>query len=238
MGEPVGALSRGLALGLWAAVLLRSAGDGRLDLLLRAQYHPLVTLAGGLLAALAAAQLLVALRQHRGQQGRRAPADPAHWRTTLATAAVALLVLAMPPDPSFADLATRRPQDLVAAESGLSFVLPPLQRSLTDWVRLLREQPDPRLYDGDAVRVSGFVLPVPGEPPRLARLLVRCCIADAAPVGLPVAWPADRPWPAADRWLAVEGVMRAVAGADGQAELVIVPTTIRAIPRPARPLEP
>ncbi|MEB3265452.1 MAG: TIGR03943 family protein [Cyanobacteriota bacterium] len=229
----MGALSRGLALGLWAAVLLRSAGDGRLDLLLRAQYHPLVVLAGGLLAALAVAQLLVALGWRR-----RRVADPGRWPATLATAGVAVLLLALPPDPSFADLAARRPQDLVAAESGLNFVLPPLQRSLTDWVRLLREQPDPRLYDGDAVRVSGFVLPVSGEPPRLARLLVRCCLADAAPVGLPVAWPADRPWPPADQWLAVEGVMRQVRSADGQARLVIVPSQIRRIPRPARPLEP
>jgi uncharacterized repeat protein (TIGR03943 family) len=229
----VGALSRGLALALWAGVLLRSSLDGRLDLLLRAQYHPLVALAGALLAALAAAQLLVALRPG----GRRA-SDPAQWRLTLATAVLALLMLCVPPTLSFADLAARRPADLVAAESGLSFVLPPAQRSLTDWVRLLQEQPDPRLYDGDAVRVSGFVLPVPGEAPRLARLLVRCCIADAAPVGLPVAWPEDRPWPPTDQWLAVEGVMRQRSRPDGGGRLEIVPRRIRPIPRPERPLEP
>ena len=46
------ALIRGLALGLWAAVLLRSSVDGRLDLLLRSGFHPLIWVAGGLLLLL------------------------------------------------------------------------------------------------------------------------------------------------------------------------------------------
>jgi len=112
-------------------------------------------------------------------------------------------------------------------------VLPPAQRSLTDWVRLLRHQPDPQLHAGDPVRISGFVLPVPGQQPQLARLLVRCCLADATPVGLPVRWPSSAPPPAADTWLAIEGRMQA----DGD-QLVVVPERIRPIPRPARPLEP
>ncbi|MEB3351181.1 MAG: TIGR03943 family protein [Cyanobacteriota bacterium] len=228
----MGALNRSLALGLWALVLLRSASDGRLDLLLRAVYHPLVALAGGLLLALALLQLAVALRWQAAIQER------GQGRLTLATAAVALALLVVPPAPSFADLAARRPPDPVAAEAGLSFVLPPAERSLTDWVRLLREQPDPRLHDGDPVRVSGFVLPVAGEAPQLARLLVRCCLADAAPVGLAVRWPAGQPWPPADRWLAIEGVMRQGRARDGSPRVEIEARRVRAIPRPARPLEP
>jgi uncharacterized repeat protein (TIGR03943 family) len=100
-------------------------------------------------------------------------------------------------------------------------------------VCLLRSQPDPRLFDGDPVRISGFVLPLQGQQPQLARLLVRCCLADATPVGLPVRWPAGRPAPRADQWLAIEGRM----AAEGE-RLVVVPRRIRAIPRPARPLEP
>ena len=38
-------------MGLWAAVLLRSSVDGRLDLLLRQAFHPLVWAAGLLLLA-------------------------------------------------------------------------------------------------------------------------------------------------------------------------------------------
>jgi uncharacterized repeat protein (TIGR03943 family) len=227
------ALWRALALGLWALVLLRSAVDGRLNLLLRAVFHPLVAVAGLLLLTLAGLQLVVAVRDPRGRA--EAGRGPALWVLS-ATALVAVLVLVLPPAPSFADLAGQRPRDETGAEE-LSFVLPPAQRSLTDWVRLLRSQPDPALHDGAPVRISGFVLPMPEGPPQLARLLVRCCLADATPVGLPVRWPADAPTPRADQWLAIEGRMARESGPSGE-RLVVVAEALRPIPRPERPLEP
>ncbi len=231
-----GALWRGTALALWSLVLLRSSVDGRLDLLLRAAFHPLVAFAGVALAALALAQLAQALPRSGGGRERVRAGDRA---VLLVTALLSAAMLLWPPAPSFADLASQRPRDQTAEEE-LGFVLPPSQRSLTDWVRLLRAQPDPQLFAGDPVRISGFVLPVPGEPPQLARLLVRCCLADAAPVGMPVRWAALGPAPPADQWLAVEGVMALeTAPPPGAGErLVVVPQRIRPIPRPARPLEP
>jgi len=220
-------LLRGLALALWAVVLLQSSVDGRLDLLLRAVFHPLVSVAGGVLLMLAVLQVLAGF-----QAGEPRGGPQRDGRLSLVTAAIALLLIAWPPNPSFADLASQRPGDDTASES-LSFVLPPAQRSLTDWVRLLRSQPDPQLFIGDPVRISGFVLPVPDQPPEIARLLVRCCLADATPVGLPVRWPSDQPLPKADQWLAIEGTM----AADND-RLVVVPTVIQPIPRPRRPLEP
>ncbi|MCT0207445.1 TIGR03943 family putative permease subunit [Synechococcus sp. CS-1332] len=225
-------LWRAASLGLWAVVLIYSSVDGRLDLLLRAVFHPLVALAGLLLLAVALLQLHLAFGPGRQERGDRRQA-----RTLLLTAAIALLVLLLPPAPSFADLAGQRPRD-ETAESELSFVLPPAQRSLTDWVRLLRSQPDPQLFAGDPVRISGFVLPMEGEPPQLARLLVRCCLADASPVGLPVRWPAGAaPFPA-DQWLAIEGVMDLRPAPGGGERLEVIPSRLRPIPRPARPLEP
>jgi uncharacterized repeat protein (TIGR03943 family) len=226
----VASLIRAAVLGLWAAVLLRSSVDGRLDLLLRAAFHPLVLLAGFALLLIALLQLVLGLKQ-RQADGERTGLRRDR-RQALFSGAIAVLLLAFPPAPSFADLARQRPADDTVSES-LSFVLPPAQRSLTDWVRLLRHQPDPQLHAGDPVRISGFVLPVPGQQPQLARLLVRCCLADATPVGLPVRWPSSAPPPAADTWLAIEGRMQA----DGN-HLVVVPERIRPIPRPARPLEP
>ena len=228
---------RGLALGLWAVVLLQSSVDGRLDLLLRAAFHPLVSSAGGVLLMLAVVQVLAGLRQWRGGSGGGGsgggePPSRQERRLSIATAAIAALIIALPANPSFADLASQRPADDTAADT-LSFVLPPAQRSLTDWVRLLRSKPDPKLFDEDPVRISGFVLPMPDGPPELARLLVRCCLADATPVGLPVRWPAGEPLPQADQWLAIEGRM-----AIENDQLQVVPESIRPIPRPARPLEP
>ncbi|MEB3316553.1 MAG: TIGR03943 family protein [Cyanobacteriota bacterium] len=230
------ALWRGAALALWSLLLLRSSVDGRLDLLLRAAFHPLVAFAGVALGALALAQLAQA---RPGAAGARERVRPAERWLALATALLTAAVVAWPPTPSFADLASQRPRDQTAAEE-LAFVLPPSQRSLTDWVRLLRAQPDPRLFAGDPVRISGFVLPEPGEAPLLARLLVRCCLADAAPVGLPVRWSALGPAPPADQWVAIEGVMAVEAAPrpGGEERLVVVPRRIQPIPRPARPLEP
>jgi len=227
----VAALIRSLALGLWALVLLRSAGDGRLDLLLRAIFHPLVQGAGWLLLLLALVQLLLALQELRA--GRRVTRQELRISSlsAAATAAIAGLMLTLPPNPSFAELARQRPSE-DSSDPGLSFTLPPAQRSLTDWVRLLRSHPDPALHVGEPVRISGFVLPMPDGPPQLARLLVRCCLADATPVGLPVRWPAGA-LPAADRWLAIEGRLER----EGEG-LVVVPSRIRSMARPARPLEP
>jgi uncharacterized repeat protein (TIGR03943 family) len=230
------ALWRGTALALWGLLLLRSALDGRLDLLLRAVFHPLVAVAGAGLMALAIAQLA---QGRPGAPGARERVRPAERWLVLLTALLTAAVLAWPPAPSFADLASQRPRDQ-SAEEELAFVLPPSQRSLTDWVRLLRAQPDPQLFLGDPVRISGFVWPVPGEPPQLARLLVRCCLADASPVGLPVRWAALGPAPPADQWLAIEGVMAVEPDPQtgGGQRVVVVPRRIRSIPRPARPLEP
>lgn len=241
MGQPVAPLvlaplARAAALALWAIVLLQSSLDGRLDLLLRAAFHPLVGAAGITLMALALLQTMALVRRHRsgGGEGRRQG-----WRDgrlSLATAAVAALMLALPANPSLSDLASQRPADQTGSET-LSLVLPPAQRSLTDWVRLLRSQPDPQLYAGDPVRISGFVMPVADGPPQLARLLVRCCLADATPVGLAVRWPADQAPPNTDQWLRIEGRMSIEPKGNG-GQLVVVPDSISPIPRPARPLEP
>jgi uncharacterized repeat protein (TIGR03943 family) len=212
-------------LSLWGLVLLVSSLSGRLHLLLHPAFHGLVAGAGVVLLVLAA---LLALR------GRHRPDErlPIHW---LLSAVVANAVLLVPPDPSFTVLATGRSQGLPDPPR-LAFLLPPDQRSLSEWVRLLRSRPDPSLYDGQAVRISGFVLPVADGQPLLARLQVRCCLADATPMGLPVAWPKDYR-PVANQWLAIEGRM-ATATLAGEAHSVVRPEQIRPIPRPQRPLEP
>lgn len=212
-------------LALWGLVLLLSSLSGRLDLLLHAAFHGLVAAAGLILIALALALLRW---RHRLARTRM----PLAW---LVTAVVGLAVLLLPPDPSFTVLASGRPQGLPEPPP-LAFILPPEQRSLSEWVRLLRSRPDPALYDGQAVRISGFVLPQPQGAPLLARLQVRCCLADATPIGLPVAWP-EGFRPQANQWLALEGTM-STATLDGEPTSVVQPRRIRAIARPRRPLEP
>jgi uncharacterized repeat protein (TIGR03943 family) len=210
---------------LWGWVLVWSSVSARLDLLLNAIFHPVVAIAGVVLMVLGALQLRFASRL------KTSPA-PLSW---LISVAVACLVLLFPPSPSFSDLASNRSDNLPEAPQ-LSFFLPPEQRTLTEWVRLLRSQPDPNLHAGDPVRISGFVLQRPGMQPQLARLTVRCCLADATPAGLPIEWPENAD-PKPDQWLAIEGTMTTQTQ-DGLLINVVKPTTIQSIPRPKRPLEP
>ena len=214
-----------LVLTLWGWVLVWSSLSSRLDLLLNAAFHPVVAIAGVVL-------MLLGLMQLRPSARRRRTVSPFGW---LLSALMAMLILVIPPEPSFSDLAASRPDSLPAAPT-LSFFLPPEQRTLTEWVRLLRSQPDPELHAGDPVKISGFVLYRPGEPLQLARLTVRCCLADATPAGLPVDWPADAD-PQADQWLEIEGTM-AVQERNGVPVSVVKPNRLTVIPRPERPLEP
>ena len=214
-----------LVLALWGWVLVWSSLSSRLDLLLNAAFHPVVAIADVVL-------MLLGLMQLRPSARRRRAVSPFGW---LLSALMAMLILVIPPEPSFSDLAASRPDSLPAAPT-LSFFLPPEQRTLTEWVRLLRSQPDPELHAGDPVKISGFVLDRPGEPLQLARLTVRCCLADATPAGLPVDWPADAD-PQADQWLEIEGTM-AVQERNGVPVSVVKPNRLTVIPRPERPLEP
>lgn len=230
MGESLAALMRPIALALWGLVLVVSTLSGRLELLLSGPFHPLVGLSGVVMLAMALQQALALRRSSNRRPGER------RWnRGWVLSALLAIAVLVVPPNPSFSDLASNRSSEL-AQEAELDFLLPPAQRSLTDWVRLLRSQPDPELYQGDAVRISGFVLAQGDGPAQLGRLLVRCCLADATPIGLPVRWPTGYQ-PQADQWLAIEGEM-GVERVGGQQRSVVLVERLRPIPRPARPLEP
>ena len=131
--------------------------------------------------------------------------------------------------------ASNRPQGLPDPPE-LAFVLPPEQRSLTEWVRLLRSQPDPDLVAGNPVRISGFVWRQPQGPPLIARLTVRCCLADATPAGLAVEWP-ESFIPQTNQWLAIEGTMSVQTRKERRIP-VVIPKNITPIARPERPLEP
>ena len=215
---------RGTLLIIWGWIVLWSVISGRLDLLLRGVFHSLVGVSG---AALILAGVVLVMRR----RGRRERMPWSWW----SSATIALLVLLMPPNPSFSDLAENRPQGLPEPPE-LAFVLPPGQRTLTEWVRLLRSQQDPDLVDGNPVNISGFVWKQRNGPPLIARLTVRCCLADATPAGLAVDWP-DGFEPTTNQWLAIQGEM-AVTMRNEQRVAVVIPKIITAIVRPKRPLEP
>ena len=206
--------------------MLWSTFSGRLDLLMRGVFHPVVGVTGVVLIVLALFQLSPRFIQRRQKV-------PLSWALSSLVAASALL---FPPDPSFSDLATRRPISNLYQSARLAFHLPPEQRTLMEWVYMLSSQPDPELHKGAPVRISGFVWDRPGESAMLARLIVKCCLADATPVGLYVEWP-DGFIPKTDQWLEIEGIM-IVNEVDGNLLNVVQVKNIRKISRPENPLEP
>ena len=103
-------------------------------------------------------------------------------------------------------------------------------------IRDRRSQPDPDLVAGNPVRISGFVWRQPQGPPLIARLTVRCCLADATPAGLAVEWP-ESFIPQTNQWLAIEGTMSVQTRKERRIP-VVIPQNITPIARPERPLEP
>jgi uncharacterized repeat protein (TIGR03943 family) len=90
--------------------------------------------------------------------------------------------------------------------------------------------------DGNPVNISGFVWTQQSGPPLIARLTVRCCLADATPAGLPVHWP-EGFIPNTNQWLSIQGEM-VVTTLDEKRVAVVMPKAITPISRPKRPLEP
>ena len=211
-----------LALLCCGFALVHSWSSGRLPLLMAPPFHGLVIGAGFILLLWGATALVV------DQPRRSTP-----WRAAVLVMCVSLLIALAPPGGSFSTLARHRPparlDDLAAG-----FALPPEQRDLVDWVRLLRGNPQPELFRGEPIQVEGFVLVTAAGERHLAQLLVRCCLADATPVWLPVQWPADAPPPEKDQWVRVEGEMDLLATPDGLQPLVIA-RTVTAIAKPRQP---
>ena len=97
----------------------------------------------------------------------------------------------------------------VGVESAAAFTRSPLDRNILDWLREFNRSAGPAAFNGQAVDVSGFVYREPTFPEghfMVARFTMSCCVADAYPIGLPVA--------AADgfatgEWVRVQGELRA-----------------------------
>ena len=211
-----------LALLCCGVMLVQSWSGGRLQLLMAPVFHGLVIGSGLVLLVWSVTALAV------DQPRRSTP-----WRAAVLVFCTSLLIVLAPPRGSFSTLARHRPP---AQLDGLAagFALPPEQRDLVDWVRLLRGTPQPQLFRGEPIQVEGFVLVTATGERHLAQLLVRCCLADATPVQLAVQWPADAPPPQQDEWVRVEGEMELLDTPDGLQPLVIA-HDVTEIPKPRQP---
>lgn len=142
----------------------------------------------------------------------------------------------------------------VALERGLTESLPltrtrpqefrtatkPEERSLIEWIRTLNVYPEPDAYNGQKVKVTGFVIYPPDLPEQyfwISRFIITCCAADAYPVGMPVKLSqGSRTEFPPDSWLEIEGQM-ITEELKGQRKLTISPSSINQVPEPKNPYD-
>jgi uncharacterized repeat protein (TIGR03943 family) len=254
-------LASGALLAGIAAMLAGTLVTGTLDLYINGVLQPLVYLALGVLflqlAALALSRRAPAAELgcdadcavHRATDtltGRR-------WLSLCALSAPILLGLLVRPQvlgsaaiagQDIAAIAPSNPMVQTASTFDMDQVYEPagdepdpLKRNILQWRRMISGVRDPvAAFAGQPVDVVGFVYHAPSDKTNqfsVARYVIRCCVADATPLGLPVQ-STESAGLTPDMWVRVHGAL--VAGTvNGQTVLAIEAQQIEPVPQPTTP---
>lgn len=128
---------------------------------------------------------------------------------------IAVIIL-VPPTTLSSRTATNRTSNVSnrLPERNVSLARNTTSIKMEDWVSLLSQQSSAKLIVGKEAKVSGFVLPKPGENDRLlvARFVVTCCAVDASPIYLEVRYPEWGNKVVVDDWVEVSGKFVEVNG--------------------------
>ncbi|OCQ92125.1 TIGR03943 family protein [Oscillatoriales cyanobacterium USR001] len=247
-----------IAILAWGILLLKYWITGKLNILIHPNYFGLTLAAGIALIAIGSLKIyeLYQIEQQRKtvrqlQVIEATKIDPAQhitlfppaWSSILLSIVAAIGLIITPKTFS----------SQTALERGITESLPltrmqpqefrniakPEQRSLIEWVRILNFNPEPDSYNGQKVKVQGFVIHPPSlstEYIWIARFVITCCAADAYPIGLPVKLQLgqNRAIFPADSWLEIEGEM-ITEELQGKRKLVINSSSLKPIPEPKNP---
>ncbi|MEP7104057.1 MAG: TIGR03943 family protein [Candidatus Dojkabacteria bacterium] len=106
-----------------------------------------------------------------------------------------------------------------------------------DWIASLNFNPDPNFYKGKEVEVVGFIFTpkiIDADTEFLiGRFVIRCCAADATPVGLKVKFKWNDKFKAGD-WVKVTGIFE-VSENNGNEDLYINPVNVEPTNIPNKP---
>lgn len=125
-----------------------------------------------------------------------------------------------------------------AASSGapIQLELLPRERNVLDWVRAFNQAADATIYQDQPADLIGFIYHDPHLPSDqflLARFTLTCCVADAAAVGVIVAWPQGDQLPI-NQWVRVQGPVQ-LGELDGNLIPLVEAASVEAVPEPAQP---
>ncbi|MGQ9907394.1 MAG: TIGR03943 family putative permease subunit [Candidatus Flexifilum sp.] len=124
----------------------------------------------------------------------------------------------------------------VQSTSLAAFQVAPEQRNVLDWLRAFNSAADYNELNGLPVDVVGFVYLEPTFEAgtfMVARFTVSCCVADAAAIGLPVAYADSASLPQGE-WVRVRGTM-GVGQFRGETLPLVQATSIEVVPQPDHP---
>jgi uncharacterized repeat protein (TIGR03943 family) len=226
----------------WGILLIKLWLTDQLFLLIHPNYKILTVLAGFVLilfAAILAWQIKTKTLNSGSHQSLLLP----QWSSSLLIV-TAILGLVISPRPFTSDTAVQRGlgEQINPIRSVQSFRANSKseERSLLEWIRTLNVYPEPDAYQGQKVRVRGFVA-YPSELPDqfflITRFVITCCAADVYPVSLPVKLTSgSRESYPRDRWLEIEGQM-ITETLDGRRQLTISADKLTPIPEPKNPYE-
>jgi uncharacterized repeat protein (TIGR03943 family) len=242
----------------WGTLLFKYWFTGQIRLLIHPNYISLVVITGGILLVLGFFKLfpLYKKRKQRAKNGGESVVQtvtlfPAGWSTffLLSTAILGLLI---PPKILGSDMALQRgirealPLTQTQPEQ-FRVDLNPEERSLIDWIKTFNAYPEPDAYQGEKVKVQGFVIKIDELADHyflLAQFIITCCAIDAYPVAIPVKLENHHQNYPADTWLEIEGEimteMLSLQGTEYQTgqstrQIVIQAQTVREIPTPRNP---
>lgn len=128
-----------------------------------------------------------------------------------------VLGLLVPPKPLGAAAMVNRDVSLESLTSAAAanpadvLTKPKQDKNILDWLIEFRSSNDPAVFDGETIQLTGFVYRddrFDGQTFMISRFVLSCCAADAAPLGLIVAWP-ESGGLADDQWVEVSGHLQA-----------------------------
>lgn len=251
----------GLGILTWGILILKYSFSGELKLLIHPNYFALVTVTGFVLLSLGGLRLFQTLRRWLKRSPHRQPDQDSVTHVTVLPLGVgtllllstAILGLLISPSVFTSQLALQRgisntlPPTQVQAES-FAAQIKPEDRTLVDWIRTINAYPEPDVYAGQKVNITGFVVYpdyLPDNYLLISRFILTCCAVDVYPVALPVKLEGLRQQYPQDTWLEIQGEMATETlpiSAQGQSsgptekrQLVVAAKSMKTIPTPADP---
>ncbi|MFM7615305.1 MAG: TIGR03943 family putative permease subunit [Synechococcales cyanobacterium] len=231
------------AIAAWGLLMVNYWLSGKLNLLIHPNYIALVVAGGSGLLTIALFKGWILFTGKTPGNVQHFSIFPPGW-SSLLLLVTALIGLQFTPRAFASDIAVQRG---VADVAGLTRIQPqafraavrPEKRTLIEWIRMLAVYPEPDAYQGQTVKVQGFVIHPQTLPPNylmIARFIITCCAADVYPVGLPVKLIQNRSTYPPDTWIEIEGEML-TEKIEGKRQLTIQEKKITRIEQPVNPYD-